>query len=129
MTDLSARPLPVVSVVTGASYILRYLARLSSAVGGSSLSLYGATAEMQTQVDYFLDLAALCTNKDTLNKYAQLVNDHLAHRTVLVGERGLTIADLFVWEQLVGQSQAPAGTITHTQRFLRTVQLLVSCLQ
>jgi hypothetical protein len=56
-----------------------------------------------TQCDYFLDLAGLCTNKDTLNKYAQIVNDHLTHRTVLVGESGITIADLYVWEQLAGE--------------------------
>jgi hypothetical protein len=105
-SSLSSSPL------TGATYILRYLGRIARGVSGQSL--YGASAAESTQIDYFLDFAQLCTNKDTLNKYAQIINDHLANRTVLVGEIGITIADLYVWEQIAGQSRASISRHFHT---------------
>lgn len=116
--------MPDGSIVVGAPYILRYLARLGSSV---SLSLYGAEAAQSVQIDYFLDLAALVSNKDTLSKYAEMINNHLQHNTVLVGE-ALSIADLYVWEQIVANtrwahfSKTSAAQFPHLFRWVNMVQ-------
>jgi hypothetical protein len=87
-------------VLSGASLLLRYIGRLAS---DSHLHLAGRNASEGAQADFFLDLVPLLGNKDTLNKYAQQINDHLAQRTVLVGDSGAaTLADFAVWEALTG---------------------------
>jgi len=82
-------------VGVGSVLVLRYLARRASSLG---VELYGSTAEQAMEVDFFLTLAALLVNKDTLQTYATQIDKHLADRTFLVADR-LSIADLYVWEQ------------------------------
>lgn len=94
------------SVLSGSTLLLRYLGRLSADVhsaSGLSCALYGTGASQNVQVDFFLDMAPALSNKDTLNSYAKILDEHLRDRTTLVGDKGITIADLAVWEQLLGQ--------------------------
>ena len=108
------------SVLSGATLLLRYLGRLSSDVhsaSGLSCALYGTGAAQNVQVDFFVDLAPSLANKDTLNSYAKIIDDHLRDRTTLVGDKGITIADLAVWENLLGQQHK------HTQILLSSPSL------
>ena len=100
-------------VLSGSSLLLRYLGRVGCEELG--LSLYGRGAAQSVQVDFFLDLAPALANKDTLNQYAKIIDEHLANRTTLVGDKGITIADLSVWENITGQSLAHTPTPSHTQ--------------
>jgi hypothetical protein len=126
-------------VLIGSSLVLRYLAHASVAAGSGSL--YGTGASQRAQVDFFLDLSPLLVNKDTLNKYAAVINEHLAVRTTLVAEQGITVADLAVFEALTSQSRNHAhthknrGAIPFLPSFplfhsiFKDASLLVSCLQ
>ncbi len=62
----------------GATLVLRYLAHAGSAHG---VLLYGNSPSQAAQVDFFLDLFPLLSKKDTREKYAAELNEHLAPRT------------------------------------------------
>ncbi len=73
----------LIQTLKGAMLVLRYLAHAGSAHG---VLLYGSSPSQAAQVDFFLDLSPLLSKKDTLEKYATELNEHLAPRTTLVAE-------------------------------------------
>ena len=82
--------------------MLRYVSRVCCDAG---VPLYGRGPSQATQADFFLDLCPLLGNKDTLAQNAALLDDHLANRTTLVADDGITIADLAVFESITGQEK------------------------
>ncbi len=81
------------------------------------MQLYGNSPSQTAQVDFFLDLSPLLSKKDTLEKYAAELNEHLTPRTTLVAEHGITVADLAVYEALLSQSHRTSHRKSFLQHF------------
>lgn len=93
---------PRSTTLTGASTILRYLARASHEQAGVVAPLpplFGRDALEAAQVDAWIDRAGALVPGLGLEPLAEAVSVYLAPRTFLVG-RALTLADVAVWGAL-----------------------------
>lgn len=100
-----ADAVPVLEVTTGGVtekilgnvMIARFLCRHANQLMKGALDLFGATPLESTQIDHFLELADReLHRKERLPELLESLNEHLALRTVLVGN-AFSLADAAAW--------------------------------